>query len=148
QRRDMDEDVITAFGGADEAEAALLVPDVQLPRKAHQSARPRRATPSLIFSTSAVAKLSRSVAVSGSLAKNGAPGTNATPCSIARCANSPASFTLPPAPVRRAQKNRPPCGSVNSIAAPSSRFSASAIACERSAYFWRTLRKVAGMRPL
>ena len=60
-------------------------------------------TPCTIFSTPTVANDNLSVDVSGPFAKNGAPGTNATPFSIARFANSPASFTFPPAPVSFAQ---------------------------------------------
>jgi hypothetical protein len=59
------------------------------------NALPNRPTPSSIFPTSAVVKLYRKVDKSGSL-KIRRPSTNATPCSIAFFANSPASFVLLP----------------------------------------------------
>ncbi len=51
-----------------------------------QSALAKRATPSRILSSGAVAKLRRKVAWSGLAQKNGAPGTKATFCSMARLA--------------------------------------------------------------
>ena len=55
--------------------------------------------PSSILSTPTVAKLSRKVERSGSCAKNGTPGTKATPWSMARLAKSTALRPRPSAPV-------------------------------------------------
>src|SRR5574344_1559753 len=114
---------------------------------AHAKALAKRRTPSRIFSSSAVANDRRRLAMSGFWLKNGAPGTKATPWSMARLASSLASVSLPPWPVKRSHRNRPPCGAVNSTASPSSARSACIITWARWAYTWRTLASAAGMWP-